>query len=375
MMTRFARRGVLALGAGLLASGCSLPRGAAQQQQILTSIEEDTGGDYAVYPVTRDLLPRLAHWPMTGTGPRGGWISGGAARGDRRIAPGDRLDLVIWDNAETSLLTAGGQKAVPLSGVAVAQDGRIFVPYLDRVEVGGLTPEEARLRIQEGLVAIAPSAQVQLSLSSGRGNSVDLVAGVARPGTFDLTDGGMTVLSLIAQAGGPQSGLSRPLVRLTRDGRAYVTTLSRLYAEPGLDTGLRGGDKVMLEDDPRTFVALGAAGREQLVPFPADRPDALQALAGMGGVNDQRADPKAVLVLRDYPARAVGDGRTGPEAQRVIFVIDLTTADGLFSARHFTVNPDDVFYVSESPVTSLATITQIVGQVFGAGNQARNLTE
>lgn len=374
-MTVFGRRGVLAMGAGFLATGCSLPRGAAQQQQILSSITEDVAGDYAIYPVTRDLLPRLDHWPMTGSGPRGGWISAGAARGDRRIAAGDRLDLVVWDNAETSLLTSGGQKAVPLNGVSVSQDGRIFVPYLDRVEVAGLTTEEARLRIQERLTTIAPSAQVQLSLAAGRGNSVDLVGGVSRPGTYDLTDGGLTVLALIAQGGGPLAGMARPLVRLTRDGQSYVTSLSRLYAEPGLDTGLRGGDKVMLEPDPRSFVALGAAGREQLVPFPADRPDALQALAGMGGVNDQRADPQAVLVLRDYPARAVGDGRTGPEAQRVIFVIDLTTADGLFSARRFIVHPDDVFYVSESPVTSLATITQIVGQVFGAGNQARNLTE
>lgn len=374
-MPLYGRRGVLMLGAGLALSACSLPRGAAQQQQILSSIAQDPEGGYAVYPVTRDLLPRLAQWPVTGSGPAGGWIGAGAGRTERRIAAGDRLDLVIWDNAETSLLTAGGQRAVPLSGVSVSGDGRIFVPYLDRVEVAGLTPEAARLRIQDGLRPIAPSAQVQLSLASGRANSVDLVGGVARPGNYDLTDAGLTVLSLIAQAGGPQGSLARPLVRLTRGGRSYVTTLARLYAEPALDTDLRGGDKLMLEEDPRSFVALGAAGREQLVPFPADRPDALQALAGMGGVNDQRADPKAVLVLRDYPARALGDGRSGPEAARVIFVIDLTTADGLFSARGFTVHPDDVFYVSESPVTSLATVSQIVGQILGVANQANRLSD
>lgn len=374
-MLAYGRRKVLGLGAGLALSACSLPRGAAQQDQILRSIDARAAGDHVILPVTRDLIARMADWPMTGGGPRGGWLSGGGAPRERRIAPGDRLDLVIWDSAETSLLTAGGQRAVPLTGITVAADGRIFMPYLDRVEVAGLTVEAARQRIQTGLAAIAPSAQVQLAATAGRGNSVDLVGGVAQPGSYPLADGPVSVLSMVAQAGGPQPGLRRPLVRLTRGGRSHVTTLARLYAEPGLDAALQPGDKLMLEEDPRSFVALGAAGREQIVPFPEDRPSALTALGAMGGVNDQRADPQAVLVLREYPASAIRDGQDGPAAARVIFVIDMTTADGLFSAGRFVVHPDDVFYVSESPVTALATITQIVGQVFGAGNQARNLTE
>ena len=374
-MLAYGRRGFLGLGAGLVLSACSLPRGAAQQDQILGSLQGAAADDYAIHPVTRDLVARIARWPMTGRGPRGGWIAAGAARGAARIAPGDRLDIVIWDSAETSLLTAGGQRAVPLSGITVAPDGRIFIPYLDRVEVAGLTAEAARQQIQTRLAAIAPSAQVQLAATAGRGNSVDLVGGVAQPGSYPLAEGPVSVLSMVAQAGGPLPGLRRPLVRLTRGGRAHVTTLARLYAEPGLDALLQAGDKLMLEEDPRSFVVLGAAGREQIVPFPEDRPSALAALGAMGGVNDQRADPQAVLVLREYPASALGDGQDGPTAARVIFVIDMTTADGLFSAGRFVVQPDDVFYVSESPVTALATITQIVGQVFGAGNQARNLTE
>ncbi len=374
-MTDPNRRRLLAAAVGAAAaalSGCSLPRGAAQGRRILSSIEDDTGGSYAVYPVTRELLPRVADWPMTGSGPQGGWISAGGGRSTPLIRAGDRLDLVVWDASETSLLTNGGARAVPMSQIEVANDGRIFVPYLDRVRVTGMTVEAARAEIQDKLSVIAPSAQVQLAMSAGRANSVDLVGGVARPGTYPVD--GMSVLELLAAGGGVSPGLNQPVIRLVRGGRTHVTTIRRLYENPALDTVLMGGDKVIVDSDSRRFIALGAAGREQIVPFPADRPTALEALAAVGGVNDMRADPKAVLILREYPAAAVADGLRGPGAPRVIFVIDMVSADGLFSAGNFVINPDDVIYVSESPLNAFSTVSQVVGSIFGLARQANNVS-
>ncbi|QYK43307.1 MAG: polysaccharide biosynthesis/export family protein [Paracoccaceae bacterium] len=375
MMPVITRRRFAAIVGATLVSGCSLPRGAAQGRRILaTATEEQTASEYAIYPVTRDLVGRVAHWPMTGGGPSGSWISGGGGRSARTIRAGDKLDLVVWDSSETSLLAPSGTKAVPLAQLTVASDGKIFVPYLDRVTVAGMTAENARQSIQEQLTAIAPSAQVQLSLSVGRANSVDVVGGVGSPGSYPLEDGALTVLGLIALAGGVSGGLEHPLVRLVRGGKTYVTTVKRLYENPDLDTVLQGGDKLIIDSDSRQFIALGAAGREQILRFPNDRPTALEAMAAVGGVNDARADPQAVLILREYHASAVRDGVRGPEATRVIFVIDLTTADGLFSAGRFIVNPNDVIYVSESPLTALQSVTQVVGAVFGAGNQINNAT-
>lgn len=373
-MPHLSRRHFVALSAVAIVSGCSLPRGAAQGQRILRSAAQDETTPYAVYPVTRDLLPRVQDWPMTGQGPRGGWLSGGGGRSARTIKPGDRLDLVVWDSSETSLLTAAGAKAVPLEQLTVASDGKIFVPYLDRVQVSGMTAEAARQSIQDQLTGIAPSAQVQLALSVGRANSVDVIGGVARPGSFPLGDGALTVLGLIAQAGGVSGGLEQPLVRLVRGSNTYVTTLKRLYENPSLDTVVQGGDQLIIDDESRRFIALGAAGRETILRFPSDRPTALEALAAIGGVNDSRGDPQAVLVLREYPARAVRDGVSGPGAARVIFVIDMTTADGLFSAGRFHINPDDVIYVSESPLNGFRSITQVVGSVFGLGAQIDNIS-
>jgi polysaccharide export outer membrane protein len=364
------RRWMLAMGAGWLATGCNLPRGAANSRAVLASAVQDETSDYAIYTVTRVFLEQVNHWPMTGSGPSGSWLAGGGGRSSSIIRAGDRLDLVVWDSNETSLLTTPGARQVPLTQITVASDGKIFVPYLDRVQVSGKTTEAARMEIQERLSVIAPEAQVQLSMAPGRNNSVDLVGGVARPGSFPLTDGSMTVLSLIALGGGAAANLQHPLVRLQRGGNSYVTSLDRLYENPDLDTVVQGGDQVIVLDDTRKFIALGAAGREQIVKFPNDRPTALEAIAAIGGVNDARGDPKGVLILREYPARAIAEGVRGPTAQRAIFVIDMTSADGLFSAARFRVNPDDVIYVSESPLTAFNTISGLVGSVFGLANQA-----
>lgn len=373
-MTHLTRRRIVALGSAFALAACNLPRGAANGDAILSSAENDTATDYAVYAVTANFVDRVAHWPTTGRQPRGGWISGGGGRASTTIRPGDMLNLVVWDNTETSLLAPTGARSVPLSEITVASDGKIFVPYLDRVHVAGKTPEAARVEIQDRLTLIAPSAQVQLSAKPGSNNSVDLMGAVGSPGTYPLTDGSVSVLNLIALGGGVSESVAHPIVRLSRDGGMYVTSLDRLYQNPGLDTILTGGDRVIVEADDRTFIALGAAGKEQITPFPNDRPSALDAMASVGGVNDTRGDPKAILILRQYARSAVADGLTGPEAERTIFVIDLTSADGLFSARKFAINPDDVVYVSESPVTAYNTITQLIGSVFGLSRQVDGVT-
>ena len=69
-----------------------------------------------------------------------------------------------------------------------------------------MSPQAARARLQRELEVIVPSAQVQLSMAAGRGNSVDLVGGVASPGSYPMPDRAYTVLGLISEGGGSQHG-------------------------------------------------------------------------------------------------------------------------------------------------------------------------
>ena len=250
-----------------------------------------------------------------------------------------------------------------IQSLTVAPDGTVFVPYVGDTRVSGMTLQVAREHLQDAIDAIVASAQVQLSMAEGRTNSVDLVGGVGNPGAYPLPDRNYTVLNLIAAGGGVQPALVNPQIRLRRAGRIYGTSVARLYADPGLDTLLHGGDQVIVEQDPRQFLSLGAAGQQSHHRFPQDRVTALDAMAIIGGVDSRRADPGSALRT---------DG-TGPALPRVVFTLDLTSADGLFSARNFDIHAGDLVLVTESPITSAQTIFGLIGSVFGVANQTANL--
>ncbi len=181
------------------------------------------------------------------------------------------------------------------------------------------------------------------------------------------------MLNAITDAGGVPAQIDNPRVRLIRGGRSYATSLERLYRDPSLDTILRGGDKLVVEADSRYFRSLGAAQKETIVPFPQDEVTALDAMSLIGGLADHRADPKGILILREYGAKAVRDGVRGPAHERSIFVIDLTTADGLFSAGRFEIQPKDTVMVSESPVNGASTVLGLVGKVVGVARSVDGL--
>ena len=53
-------------------------------------------------------------------------------------------------------------------------------------------------------------------------------------------------------------------VKVKKDDRRYTISAERLFADPALDTTLRGGDKLLVEEDKRSFISLGATGTQKL---------------------------------------------------------------------------------------------------------------
>ena len=56
-------------------------------------------------------------------------------------------------------------------------------------------------------------------------------------------------------------------------------------------------------------------------------------------------------------------GAGGPPQDRVVFTIDLTKADGLFSAGKFQIQSGDLVYVTESPLGTATTLVGIFANV------------
>jgi polysaccharide export outer membrane protein len=289
------------------------------------------------------------------------------------VAVGDTVKLAIWDNEQNSLLTAPEQKVIQIDNVKVSPQGTIFVPYLGQIKIAGLGFEAARMKIQTKLESISPSAQLQLTGTPGSKRSVSLISGAASPGAYPVSDPHFSILNLISVAGGAKPGLRNPQVKLIRKGRTYSASLARIISKPSMDTILKGGDKVVIENDPRYFRSLGAAAKEQIIDFETDNISALDAMSLIGGISDTRANPQGILILRQYPQNAVRKGNTGPTNARAVFVIDLTSSDGLFSAGRFAVNSEDTVLVTEAPLTAVNTVFGVIGSIFGIASRAHSI--
>lgn len=339
--------------------------------EILKEKDAETPS-FQVVEVTRSNVEALRKWPATGWRGNYHWLSGARGPAGNIILTGDLIDLTIWDSQQNSLLTSPQQRTVHMEGLVVSPSGEIFVPYAKNIEIRGLNPESARNKIEETLKPISPDVQVQLSHRSGQGNSADLVSGVAKPGPYPLVGRNVTILSLIAQGGGISTSLRNPLVRLIRNGKTYEVRADDLFANASKNIVVRGNDKVLVEEDSRYFTAFGATGKEELIYFEKEQISALEAMSIIGGLSDSRANPKGVLVLRDYSARQLRTDGKGPAMSQVVFTFDLTRADGLFAARKFEINPRDTVLATESPLTTARTIMGLVGATLGLGTSVSN---
>lgn len=365
---------IVAVMLAVAASGCALPRGAAMQSEILKNASDKTP-EFSHYPVDSKLLAELPHWPAgKAAATKRSWIKGGSGGAGQVLAAGDTVTLAIWEGGQNKLLTSEGAPTTQIAPTTVSNSGQIFVPYVGAVKVSGLSVEAAREKVQQSVTALIPEAQVQLAATPGKGNAVSLIGGVSNPGTIPLIDRSLTVLGAISEAGGVQGAIENPQLRLYRGGKVYETSLARVLDDPALDAGLRPGDKLMVLKDDRSFLALGASGVEKIIPFPKDHVNALEAVTLAGGINDIRANPKGVLILREYPASAVrADAAQGPQNARVVFSMDLTTSEGLFSAQNFEVQSNDLVLATESALVNTRTILGLFGSTLGLARTADSI--
>lgn len=353
-------------------SACSLPRGAAVQSEVLKESNAEKPS-FQVVEVTRNTAPLLAKWPRSGWHGHHHWFAADRAPDSSTLQTGDRVEILVWDNQDNSLLTGQGGQAANIAEQSVSSSGQIFLPYIGEINVRGLTEDAARRHVQEEYDKIQPSVQVQLSAVAGRNNSVDVVSGVGAPGRYPLESRNTQLLSILAQSGGVNTGLRNPLVRLQRGGQTYQTRVTSVLEDASRNVRVRGGDQIIVVEDDRSFNALGATGTQQLVYFEKDRLSVMEALSSTGGLNASRANPQGVLILRDYHPRDLKPGFAGPDQQQVVFTIDLTSADGLFAARQFLVQPGDTLLATESPINAATTIIGLFGTVIGVSSSVNNL--
>lgn len=364
-------RGAAIVAACTLVMSCGLPRSGPNKNEIFAgSVLRE--GDAFVLAVD-DRVNRIASvTPALGFSE--GFLNASLVGSDT-IRPGDVLGLTIWENVDDGLLVPAGQPATVLEEVQVDGAGFIFVPYAGRIRAAGNTPEAIRRIITEKLGEQTPDPQVQVRRLAGDGGTVSVVGGVASQGVYAIERPTRTLSSMLARAGGIAIRPEIAQVRVVRGDHTGSVWFEDLYNHPAHDIALRPGDRIVVEEDTRTFTALGATGSQSRLTFESQSISAIEAIAQVGGLSSNVADPTGVFVFRNEPEeiaqQLVGDP-TLIGTQRMIYVLDLTQPNGMFMARDFAIRDGDTVYVTEAPFVQFnKTIAAIFGslqQVDAAAN-------
>ena len=157
---------------------------------------------------------------------------------DRKIAPQDLLQIVIVG------------ESLPTE-YRVSASGTINFPFLEVVEVKGLTPREVDLKL-EGLLSkdyfVKP--EVLVDIKEYRQDFVRMIGQVNRPGPLTLKpEQQMDILDALSFAGGT-TRLAKNEVEFIRDGQRQVFSIEKLKREtdPAKKVWLRPGDIVEVKE-------------------------------------------------------------------------------------------------------------------------------
>ena len=380
-MTRYLTRGARALTLVALmfgATSCGLPRPGPSKGEIYKGSVLN-GGDAFVVSVNPTVTRATAVVPALGFS--SDFLKAGVMGSDI-ISPGDTLGLTIFENVKDDpLLGNTGQRVSALTQIQVDGEGFIFVPYAGKIKAAGQTPAGLRDVITRKLDTQTPDPQVIVQRLAGDGSAVTVAGSVAGQGNFPIERPTRTLTAMLSKAGGVTIPPAVAVVRVTRGNKSEKVWLQDLYSNPALDIALRPGDQIVVEQDSRAFTALGATGTQNRVPFTTQTLSALEAIATVGGLNSNLADPTGVFVLRNEPAAIANAvlGRTDLQGdQRFVYVLDLTQPTGMFDARDFLVRDGDTVYVTEAPFVqwskTLGAITGSASAASGVASSAKSVS-
>lgn len=325
---------------------------------ILSGQRDPASLNYASVKVTPKVidvlsrnLPRLAAFGKN-TRPR-----------DVTFGDGDIVSVTIFEAASGGLFipAEGGVRPgnfVTIPNQAVDIHGNISIPYAGSVRARGRTQIEVQDAIVAALKNRAIEPQVVVSTVEQK-TSMITILGEGRSAFIPATLAPERILDVVSRAGMVTAGTStgaagaETWVLLERNGRRAIAPFGALVYEPTNNILVHPNDTIYLYREPQTFLAFGAVGTQQQIPFAAWRLSLAEAISKAGGLLDVQADPASVFLYRGEArdvAEAMGiDCRPyeGPVVP-VIYTINLRDPAGYFLASSFEMRNKDMLYISNS---------------------------
>lgn len=355
-------------------ASCGLPRSGPTKREIYAGSVEQQGQSFIV--TVNNRVAKLTSQESS-LGFSKAFQNAGLVGSDE-INAGDKLGLTIWENVDSGLLADKGLNSTALTEVQVDGGGFIFVPYAGRIKAAGNSPEALRRIITDKLAEQTPDPQVEVTRLAGDGATVSVLGDIGSQGVYAIERPTRNLSAMIARSGGVSVTPEIAQVTVTRGNHSGKVWLKDIYSNPDMDIALRPGDVILVEADPRSFSAIGATGAQARVQFETQSLTAIEALARVGGLQTNFADPTGVFVLRDETAdiaNAVLGRRDLTGVQRIAYVLNLTEPEGLFNARDFLIRDGDTIYVTEAPYVQWQKTLAVLTGTAGSANSLNSLAK
>mgnify|MGYP005987622791 CR=1 FL=1 len=352
-----------------------------------------------------------------------------AAAGPYRIGVGDVLLLATKSGGSTveelsGLLAAQNSR----QGYTVQDDGAIAIPDVGRVNLDGLTLEEAEAQLFQSLVQSQIDPTFSLEIAEFNSKRVSLGGAVSNPTVAPITLTPLYLDEALAAAGGISTrDLEFASIRIYRDGTLYQIPLEeylrradlqkvrlvngdsvfvdtefelekaqsyfqeqitlaqfrqqgrvQALAELNAEVNLRRSslseersnfkDRVDFDAVDRDFVYLtGEVSKPGRFTMPFGRQASLaDALYSDSGFSSETGNPSQIYVLR-------GSSDPAEFGAVTAWHLDARNAANMSLATRFRMQPNDIVFIAEQPITRWnRALKQVFPSVISLGNAVTN---
>jgi len=122
-----------------------------------------------------------------------------------QLNPGDQLEISVWNEENLQKI------------ITVLPDGKISFPLVGHLQAAGKTASEIEALITDKLDAYIADPEVNVTVTSARGNVVYVVGKVLKPGPIVMIQS-TSVMQALAMAGGLNEFASGNAIKIIRRG-------------------------------------------------------------------------------------------------------------------------------------------------------------
>jgi polysaccharide export outer membrane protein len=165
------------------------------------------------------------------------------------MGPGDTVKIAVYQNPDMTIETR------------ISEVGSVTFPLLGPVEIGGLTPAQAELRLASLLKSggFVPRAQVTIIVTQFRSRQVSVLGQVNHPGRYAIEEPSVRLTDVLAIAGGiaPTGGETVTVIRAGEGGEQRIEIdLLGLFDGPAQprNVELANGDTVFVPRIPVFYI-------------------------------------------------------------------------------------------------------------------------